>query len=294
MVSIAAFPKCWIEDISSGRMKLERWIELSAELECDGLEMYSLFLTSHKPSYLADIRRRAEQLKMTIPMMCHSPDFVHRDRAFREREVEKQKAMIRVTAELGGEFCRTLSGQRRPDIGIEEGSDYVVECIEACLAEAERSHVVLVMENHYKDGFWEYNEFAQKSEVFLPIVERIDSPWFGVQFDPSNALVAGDDAVELLKATVSQVRTMHASDRYLLPGTPLSEVLRSDGSIGYPDRLVHGVTGKGQNDFHAIFSILRDAGFHGWISIEDGMNGMDEMKQSVDYLKAMRRQYFGV
>ncbi|GAB1360509.1 sugar phosphate isomerase/epimerase [Porphyromonadaceae bacterium] len=293
MISLAAFPKCWIENISSRQMALEDWIETSAQLGADGLELYSLFLRSYESEYLTSIRRRVESLGMTIPMMCYSPDFTHPDREFRMREVEKQKEIIRVTASLGGSFCRTLSGQKRPEVGIAEGSDYVVECIEACLPEAERSGITLVIENHYKDGFWTHAEFAQKKEVLLPIIERIDSPWFGVQFDPSNALVAGDDAVALLKVLVSKVKTMHASDRYLVHGAKLEDVMKSDGTIGYPDKLVHGVTGDGQNDFDAIFQILAENGFNGWISIEDGMNGMDEMRRSIEFLKSMRLKYFG-
>jgi sugar phosphate isomerase/epimerase len=292
MVSLAAFPKCWLDEISAGKMDLDEWIDLSVQLEADGLELYSLFLKSHESGYLAYLRRKVEGLGMTIPMMCYSPDFTHPDKDFRAKEVEKQKEMIRVTAELGGRFCRTLSGQKRPEVGIKEGSDYVAECIEACLRDAEKNNVILVIENHYKDGFWQYIEFAQKQEVFLPLVERIQSPWFGIQFDPSNALVAGEDPVEFLKKTVGRVRTMHASDRYLVPGSRLKDVIKNDGSIGYPDKLVHGVTGEGSNDFGAIFSILRDNGFAGWISIEDGMNGMDEMKRSIRFLKEMRKKYF--
>ena len=293
MVSIAAFPKCWIDEISSGKMDLFEWIEKSTVLNSDGLELYSQFLRSYDSVYLNKVRTRVEEHGMTIPMMCYSPDFTHPEKEFRLKEIEGQKEMIRVTAELGGTFCRTLSGQKRPGLTIQEGSDYVVECIEACLAEAESCGVVLVMENHYKDGFWEYPEFAQKKDVFIPIIERIDSPWFGVQFDPSNSLVAGDSAIEVLRKTVPRVKTMHASDRYLLPGVKIEDILLGDGSIGYPDKLVHGVTGEGENDFDTIFSILKEEGFDGWISIEDGMNGMDEMRQSVDYLKTMRKKYFG-
>ena len=38
---------------------------------------------------------------------------------------------------------------------------------------------------------------------------------------------------------------------------------------------------------------LRDVGFDGWVSIEDGMNGMDEMRQSLAFLHRMRKKYFG-
>ncbi|HUV07110.1 MAG TPA: sugar phosphate isomerase/epimerase family protein [Spirochaetia bacterium] len=292
MISLAAFPKCWIEDISEGRMDLFEWIELSVQLECDGLEMYSRFLKSHEPGYLSEVRKRVESLGMTIPMMCYSPDFTNPDAEIREREIEKQIEIIRVTGELGGTYCRTLSGQQRPEVKTEQGIDWVVESIERSLRCAEACRVNLVIENHYKDGFWRYKEFAQKKDVFLAIVNRIDSPFFGVQYDPSNAVVAGDDPIDLLENVLPKVRTVHASDRYLLPGTTLEEMKDADGSLGYPKNLVHGVTGKGLIDYDGVFSRLAQAGFKEWISIEDGMNGLDEMKDSLDFLKAMRIKYF--
>jgi len=292
MISIAAFPKCWLEDLSEGRMDLGSWIELSTQLECDGLEFYSGFLKSHDAPYLAGLRRRVEALGMTIPMLCHSPDFTIPEPEGRRREVEKQIAMVRVTAELGGRFCRTLSGQARPGISLEQGLDWVAGGIEACLPAAAACGVTLVIENHFKDGYWKYREFAQKKDVFVRLLERLDSPHLGVQFDPSNALVAGDDPLDLLDAVLPRVRTMHASDRYLLPGTSVEALRQADGTLGYPDRLVHGVTGRGANDYHAICRRLAGAGFNGWISIEDGMGGMTDMKASVEFLKAMRDVYF--
>jgi sugar phosphate isomerase/epimerase len=82
---------------------------------------------------------------------------------------------------------------------------------------------------------------------------------------------------------------MHASDRYLKSGT-LDDLRREENSAGYADRLAHGVIGKGLNDYDAIFTVLRSvgfqAGFQSWISIEDGVNGMDELRQSASFLRA--------
>ena len=85
---------------------------------------------------------------------------------------------------------------------------------------------------------------------------------------------------------------MHASDRYLVPGTTLDEIRSADGTVGYPDKLRHGETGKGMNDYDAIFRILSGVGFSGWISVEDGMNGLDELKRSVEFLKGKRSVYY--
>ena len=62
------------------------------------------------------------------------------------------------------------------------------------------------MENHYKDGTWQYPEFAQPEDIFLEIIEQIDSPNFGVQYDPSNALVGGYLGLSTLRDRVVDER----------------------------------------------------------------------------------------
>ena len=44
-------------------------------------------------------------------------------------------------------------------------------------------------------------------------------------------------------------------------------------------RLKHGEPGKGLNDYDAIFTELKRVGFDGWISIEDGVDGMDQLEK---------------
>jgi sugar phosphate isomerase/epimerase len=92
-----------------------------------------------------------------------------------------------------------------------------------------------------------------------------------VNFDPSNCVVCGEDPIALLEVVKSRVVTMHASDRYFEGGT-LADLQRidQDPRAGYATILKHGVIGRGLNDYDRIFSILRGAGFDGWISIEDG------------------------
>ena len=169
----------------------------------------------------------------------------------------------------------------------------MVECIEQVLPVAREYDIVLGLENHYKDGFWKYPEFAQKKDVFLELLAAIpEREHFGVQYAPSNAIVAGDDPIELLEAVADRVVSMHASDRSLAPGTTLDDLRQSDGTLGYSPNLRHGVTGRGLNDYDAIFRILAAHRYRGWVSIEDGMNGMDEMAASLAFLRAKGAQYF--
>ena len=293
---LSAFPKCYLDKIADERsMSVFDWIEQAKQLDADGLEMYEGFFTSLDDGYIDRVGEAIASAGFAMPMLCCSPDFTHPDLAAREAAVERQAAMIHVTHRLGGDraVCRVLSGQRYPGLSVSEGLDRVVPCIEASLAVARDANVVLGLENHYKDGFWTYPEFAQKRDVFLALLDAIpDRTHFGVQFDPSNALVAGDDPAALLEAVADRVVSMHASDRHLAEGASLDDLRQADGTLGYSPKLLHGVTGKGLNDYEAIFRILALHDYQGWISIEDGMNGMEEMAESLAFLQGMVAKHF--
>ena len=91
----------------------------------------------------------------------------------------------------------------------ERGLAWVVECINQVLPVVREHDVVLGLENHYKDGFWSYPEFAQNLDVFLALLDAIpELRHFGVQYDPSNwpRPASPDRAIRLFPVVVS----MHA------------------------------------------------------------------------------------
>jgi sugar phosphate isomerase/epimerase len=293
MPKLAVFPKAFMRAlVKDGTMTLREWVDLAAPLGVDGLEYYSGMLELADPKRWPAARREAESRGMVIPMLCCSPDFSIPDSVGRQAEVEKEKNWIRMAATLGAKYCRVLSGQRRPELTIERGLDLVVQSIEACLPEAEACGVTLILENHYKDDFWSFPEFAQKMDVFCALVDRIHHPHFGVNYDPSNAFLAGDDPLELLRRVKHRVVTMHASDRSLTSGT-LDDLRREEnGAEGYAKRLKHGTIGRGLNDYDAICRELRSVGFDGWVSIEDGVDGMDQLVESVQFVRGKFRQHW--
>jgi sugar phosphate isomerase/epimerase len=289
-MKLAAFPKCFMDQLVRDRtMTVFDWIEMAADLPIDGLELYDGFLASLDESYLEKVRGALAQRHLAMPMLCCSPDFTRPGADERRQEIAREQRLIEVTAFLGGQSCRVLSGQRRPEVTRAQGVRWVVESIKELLPYAAEKKVVLALENHYKDNYWQYPEFAQKRDVFLEIVDQIDSPWFGVQYDPSNAIVAGEDPLELLESVKHRVVTMHASDRFLKPGHTLEELRRIEDSVGYAAILSHGVIGQGLNDYPRIFRLLREVGYQGWVSIEDGLNGLEEIRASAEFLRPLMR-----
>ncbi len=293
MPRLAVFPKAYMKSLcKDGNMRLSEWIEMACTLDVDGLEWYSGFLEMQNEKKWEVFRREVEDRGKRIPMLCCSPDFTHPDKNFRENEIRKQRKWIDMIYELGGSYCRVLSGQRRPELSVDEGIELAAQCIEACLPYAAQKNITLILENHYKDDFWEYLEFAQKMNVFCQLVERIHQPNFGVNYDPSNTYLAGEDPIELLKRVSARVVTMHASDRYLKEGT-LEDLRKEESGIaGYAKRLSHGEIGKGLNDYDAIFTELKKTGFDGWISIEDGVDGFGQLERSVFFLRSKIKKYW--
>jgi sugar phosphate isomerase/epimerase len=274
-------------------LSLFEWITMASSLGVDGLEMYPGFFASMEPRYLAEVRDALRREHLLMPMLCASPDFTQPDSDARQAEVERQKALIDLVAFFDApapRTCRVLSGQRRPDVSEDDGVAMVVACIEQLLPYAAERGVILALENHYKDNYWTYPEFAQHLAVFRRIVAAIDSPWFGVNYDPSNAILAGEDPLVVLEAVKTRVVSLHASDRGLRPGYTVQDLRSQEEGVGYASILHHGEIGTGLNDYPAIFRTLRAVGFDGWISIEDGMNGLDEIRRSADFLRATLTQ----
>lgn len=288
------FPKCYFDELVRGERSYVGWIHDAATLGGEGVEHYDEFFPSYDEADVAPVMKAMAETGQTTSMLCFSPNFTHPDPDERLRQVERQKRAINLSVRIGAKYCRTLSGQKYPGLSIDEGVARAAEGITRSLDYAVKHDVILCLENHYKVGDWLYAEFAQQEEPFLALLDAVGTPsHFGVQYDPSNALVGGFDPIAFLQKIKTRVVTMHASDRYFVPGTSLDEILLADGTIGYPDKLRHGETGEGSNDYDAIFRILREVNFSGWISVEDGMDGLDELARSVAFLKEKRRTYYG-
>jgi len=292
--SISVFPKCFFADLCRGSLDYLQWISDAATLGGEGVEHYAGFRRLQEPGGVAAVLQALEQTGQVSSMLCFSPDFTHPNPDERRRQIERQEAAVDLCLALGTKYCRTLSGQAFPQVTRKQGVQWTVEGLQRSLEYAESRGVILCMENHYKDGNWKYPEFAQPEDVFLEIIAQLDSPNFGVQYDPSNALVGGYDPIEFLEKVKHRVVTMHASDRHLAPGASREDLRSADGAVGYSQKLLHGEIGQGLNDYDRIFSILSHSGYHGWISVEDGDTGLDELRRSVEFLKRMREKHYPV
>ncbi len=173
---ISVFPKCWFDELCRGEKSYVEWIHQAKDLGGEGVEHYDGFFRSFEPKDVDPVMQAMADTGQVSSLLCFSPDFTHPDADERARQVERQKTAIDLAVRLGLRHCRTLSGQRYPDMTRKDGIARTVEGIKRSLDHAASRNVILCMENHYKDGNWKYPEFAQPEDIFLEIIEQIDSP----------------------------------------------------------------------------------------------------------------------
>lgn len=254
----------------------EQWLDAAKnKFDLPAVEMYFGFMRDFEDDYVRHIASELKRLDLAVSQLCTSTDFTHPDPAQRSAQRDYLKRAIVAANTIGAPAIRFVTGQRHPGVSDEQGIDWIVTGLEEMVAFAEPYGVQIRLENHYRDrSVWELPDFAQKAEVFFKLYDRIKDTPVMINFDCSNALMCDDDPVEILNVVKDKVVSIHASDR-------------RRGSYQ------HSIIGCGEVPFDAIFRILRDSGFTGWISAEDGNPEGDEgFAKSLAYLRAKIDEYW--
>src|SRR5947209_13184807 len=144
---ISVFPKCYFDDLYRGTMDYLDWLRQAATLGAEGVEHYDGYFKSLDAAGIEPVRRTLAETGQVSSMLCFSPDFTHPDPAERQHQLQRQQAAIDLCVSLGIRHCRTLSGQRYPEMSRREGIERTVEGIRRSLDHAEKRAVVLCLEN---------------------------------------------------------------------------------------------------------------------------------------------------
>ena len=232
-------------------MSVGQWAREAAEIGFDAIDLSILFVKDLDPGQWEAVRQEIESAGMVIAMVTTYPDFTNPSPDVRVREAARSEQEIAAAATLGAEMVRVTAGQAHPETKLQAGLKWAIEGLTGALPIAERHGIQLVFENHSKPGVWRYSDFAHPTEVFLSIVRATTGTALGINFDTANTLVAGDDPLPVLEAVLDRLVSVHVADT------------RTRG------KLEPVVIGTGLVPFEGIFSCLKDAGYDGWLCIEE-------------------------
>ena len=272
-MKLSCLPVSLYNDIFTGKSSVADWIQYGAELGLDAVDFSIKFFPKRDTETIKQARTALEEYNITPCMIACYSDFTHPDPAQRAQELTDLKADIALAKALGVEFLRVTAGQNHPGTQRAAGVQWVADGFRRALDEAEKYGITLAYENHTKGAPWEYWDFSQPTEIFLEILDTLADTPLGVCFDTANPLVLSEDVLTLLEQVVHRIVVVHIFD------------LREVG-VFEPVRV-----GTGASPIPQVFSRMRQAGYDGWLSIEEASrSGQKGFLQSIAFVRETWQQ----
>jgi sugar phosphate isomerase/epimerase len=185
-----------------------------------------------------------------------------------EASVNWLRRAIEWTDAWGGEVVNTDEGPRPALVDDDEFAIEVMRYTLRTVTRAAERHDVTV-------GIEPHQAYTSDAETFSRLLNLVDSPNLGINYDTGNAYLQGNDPVGYLEALgPEQVVHLHAKD---------ISVEQSDEERGEVTGTPVGcAVGEGLVEWSEVFAVLEGAGFDGVVSVECG--GIEEAESSYDYL----------
>lgn len=192
-----------------------------------------------------------------------------------EASVNWLRKSIEWVDQWGGSVINTDEGDQQPDWMDDEFAFEVMRyTLSKAAAAAERHDVHIAIEPHAR--------FTSEVESYKRLLNLVESPNIGINYDTGNAYLQDNDPVEYLEALGPEnVVHLHAKD---------ITIEQSDEERGEVTGTPVGcAVGEGVVDWEGVFEVLDGAGFDGVVSVEAGT--FDEARQSYEFLSEMDAQF---
>ena len=176
---------------------------------------------------------------------------------------------IRFAKDLGAPVVNTDEGIRPPWLQLDEAWHVMKYTLAKVMQVADRHGIFVGIEPH--------QSISKTTEGLLRIATLIESPWLKVNYDTGNAYLAGEDPYKGLEAVRELLVHVHAKDITIQH----SEAERGKVT-GTP---VGCACGDGVIDWSRVLGILRDAGYHGVLSVECGT--AEQAERSLAHLSSV-------
>ena len=242
---------------------IEKVIDHAAGLGFDGVEILHRQMKDESAGYMNELKRRAWDAGLDLIMLSIHQDFVDPSEVKRQEAIDHTKHCIDLAHQMGIPAIRLNTGRwgtiRSFDDLMASGGDepalegytdedaigWCVDSIRNCLPHAAGAGVVMALENHWG--------LSTNVENLLRIHREVADPWLGINMDTGNYVGDPYPQMERLAphANIVQAKTY--------PG----------GGVWYTLDL----------DYQRIASILRAAGFEGYVSLE--MEGKAPAEEAV-------------
>ena len=205
-----------------------------------------------------DMRKMIQEAGLRVPCLSAHSNLL--DTAY---GVDYLKKAIRYAYILGAPIVNTAEGPKPGWMTDDDAFRIMKYNLDDLLRMCANYGITLTIEPH--------GVYTTNAQGLLRIMSLSDSPHLAINFDTGNVEVAGNDAVETLKAVVQHVKHVHVKD-----------IVRAQTGDHETGVTAGGAIGDGDVDIKGCLRVLAKAGYEGCLSIE--CTGVEALKRSVDYL----------
>lgn len=189
-----------------------------------------------------------------------------------EISVEYLKQAIRFAAECGAPVVNTDEGPKQPWTTAEEDHVLMRYVLKEAAAVAEARGILLGIEPH--------QQYSRTPQGLERIVNLVESPAIGVNFDTGNSYLAGEDPIAWLEAVLPRLVHLHAKD------ISVQQSAEERGKVtGTP---VGCACGEGVVDWRAVIALCRKAPRDIVLSVECGT--IPQAERSLAHLRALLKE----
>jgi sugar phosphate isomerase/epimerase len=172
------------------------------------------------------------------------PSWIEPDRHYRQIRIDHTRRALSLARELGAPSITTEPGG--PLASGESWSQALrmfVEGLKPVAEQAEKEGVRLLVEP-------EPGLLIENADQFVELMEHVDSPAVGLNFDVGHFFCVGDDVPATIKRLAPFIGHFHLED---IAATRVHH---------------HLIPGEGAIDFPAVFLAMQAIGYDGWVTVE--------------------------
>lgn len=241
--------------VQAGQMDLMGFIDFAAAQGVEGVELLDVFWDDAMRQ-IPLVKKRIADAGLEMAVYSISNNFIRPDAADRRRELDELKRGVDIALALDVNLMRVFSGSYLDGVSHQQGMSWILEGLSAGAAYAACQGVTLALENH--------GRFAGRSDQVRDIIAAVGSPALRVNLDTGNFLPVGQDPLEAARDLANLIALTHLKDmRRAKANEPGHIFADPDGQL-----LTGSVIGEGLVDLPAMFALLDDIGYDGWLSLE--------------------------
>lgn len=228
-------------------MTMEDFLTFAKKLDVDGVSLESCFFPTYDEGWFLDLKAQLDEYGFDRVYAWGHPDGLEAGK--NRAEFDSMISQIPYAKLIGADVMRVVASSlmfRFEPHGPQ--LDILTEWFKEAVIVAEEYDVKLAFENH----------IDYTADECVELLDRVDSPYLGLNFDTGNFLRLLDDPVEGARKLADRVYATHIKDLKPVKGVDVREwYFFSSTPVG--DGLV---------DNQALAQILYDADYKGFLAVE--------------------------